>query len=94
VVAAFTAFHDKTDTAKIYPNDFEINIQDQGTSRNFMNLPVPQAVFCGNAFQGYVERANIRFIRNTTLMVNVTNLVNQASVVTLALHGYKVFGPI
>ena len=93
VITQFSAVSSGSNPVHYYPNDFFLSIEDQGTSRKLSNGFVPQAIACGNAFQGYLESAPIRFEKNSTVNIELINNLAGAVTIYVAMHGYKVFGP-
>jgi len=79
-----------TENSLQYPNSFTVSIRDQTTGRDLMSAPVPQRVLCGNAFKQFLEKRGIIFEPQSNLLFTFTNLTNDANVITLALHGYKI----
>jgi len=74
----------------ISPNYFSVQIRDQTTGNDLMSNQIPQAILCGNAFNGMLQKRGIVFEPQSNLFFDFRNLDATAKTVTLVLHGYKV----
>jgi hypothetical protein len=81
-----------TENSLFYPNSFSVSIRDQTTGRDLTSGRVPQRILCGNAFQGMLQRRPILFLPQSNLLFDFLDLSGANNTITLALHGFKLFG--
>jgi len=71
-------------------NNFSVLITDQTTGRQLSSNRIPQRIFAGTAFNGYLGRRSILFNPQSNLLFDFLNLSGASpNVITLSLVGYK-----
>ena len=79
------------DPAEYSPNEFSVKISDGTTGRLLTSASIDQRILCGDAFRFIWQRYPLRFVAQSTLQFEITNLNASANVIKLALQGYKHF---
>lgn len=78
------------DGSKFVNNNFACQIVNQTTGRAWANVPIPQSVFCGNAFQSsFNERYPDRLTKQTVMQFNFQELSGNGNTVNVILVGYR-----
>ena len=78
----------------VMPNNFSVQITDQGTGRQLSSARVPQRTMTGPANRDLFQHRPVVFPPSTTLVFDVLNLTGNSNTVTITLHGYKLFKPV
>ena len=80
------------ETTAVSPNNFTLQITDQGTGRQMTSGKVPQSILCGNSFNnGIYPTTPIRIMPGSNFVFDFTNTSGGNAIITVALHGFKLF---
>lgn len=73
------------------PNQFTVQITDQSSGRQLTSGKVPQRCLVGPSNHTMRQIRPVVFPPNAVLQFDFTNLIAGTNIVTLTLHGYKIF---
>lgn len=71
------------------PNSFSCQMTDAATGRQFSNDLVPQSIFCGDVFNGIIQRRPLVFAPQSIISFDIQNLIADTNTVRIVLAGYK-----
>lgn len=90
LVAIFGTTTLGSEATEVAPNNFSVAIRDQTTGNDLMSAQIPQRAFCGNVYNGFLQKRGIVFEPQSNLFFDFRNLTANALTATIVLHGYKI----
>ena len=78
------------EATEVAPNNFSVSIRDQTTGNDLMSNQIQQRLFCGNAYNGNLQKRGIVFEPQSNLFFDFRNVNGAALTATIVLIGYKI----